>query len=142
MFCNEEHQSSFCMCNSFSSFLCNHEYPVFLMDIIIGMYNKLHAQLLPIEVIKKTSHASVGEALSFNACGAFHIPRNEPLTLCLVLLPSFWFCFLAFWSQTHVLINCLTVLFSFQQKQVLCHLPLPLHEWPIAPWPYVQLVKM
>lgn len=36
----------------------------------------------------------------------------------------------------------LAVFFSFQQKQVLCHLPLPLHEWPIAPRPHVQLVKM
>lgn len=32
--------------------------------------------------------------------------------------------------------------FSFQQKQVLCHLPLPLHEWPIAPRPHIQLVKV
>lgn len=30
----------------------------------------------------------------------------------------------------------------FQQKQVLCHLPLPLHEWQVAPWPHVQLVKV
>lgn len=71
---------------------------MFLMDIIIGMYNKLHAQLLPIEVIKKTSHASVGEALSFNACGAFHIPRNEPLTLMFAscYFPVFGFVFWPF----------------------------------------------
>lgn len=36
----------------------------------------------------------------------------------------------------------LTALFSLQQKQVLCYLPLSLHEWPIAPRSHVQFVKM
>lgn len=35
-----------------------------------------------------------------------------------------------------------TVLFFFQQKQVLRYLPLPVHEWPIAPRPHVQLVEV
>lgn len=35
-----------------------------------------------------------------------------------------------------------TALYSLQQRKVLCYLPLSLHEWPIAPWPHVQFVKM
>lgn len=35
-----------------------------------------------------------------------------------------------------------TALYSLQKRQVLCYLPLSLHEWPIAPWPHVQFVKM
>lgn len=45
------------------------------------------------------------------------------------------------WSHVDILLNP-SFLISLQQKQVLCHLPLPLHEWPIAPWPHVQLVKV
>lgn len=42
-------------------------------------------------------------------------------------------------SHVSIVMNCVV---SSQQKQILCHVPLPLHEWSIAPRPHFQLVQV
>lgn len=87
----------------------------------------------------ETCHAGVGEALSTRMWCRQHAFNTN---VYLMLFPSLQARFSdSCWSHLYILRDP-SFLFSFQQKQVLCHLPLPLHEWPIAPWPHVQLVKV
>lgn len=89
----------------------------------------------------KEKHAmQVWVRLWAQGCGADSMPSIPMCTWCYFLVYKHGFSDTC-WSHMYILRDP-SFLFSFQQKQVLCHLPLPLHEWPIAPWPHVQLVKV